>query len=51
MILLLPETRQAREFRREFTSLLATDFPIGPGLALRRLGAGFDPGGNGIITL
>lgn len=51
VILLLPDTRQARQFRREFTSLLATDFPIGSGRALRRLGAGQDPGGSAIIVI
>lgn len=51
VILLLPETRQAREFRREFAPLLATDFPNGSGQALGRLGAGLEPGGNAIITL
>jgi len=51
IILLLPDTRQARQFRREFASLLATDFPIGSGIALRRLGAGLEPGGNAIVVI
>jgi transcriptional regulator with XRE-family HTH domain len=50
VILLLPDTRQARDFRREFASLLATDFPVS-GIALRRLAAGLDPGGNAIVVI
>ncbi len=51
VILLLPDTRQARLFRREFADLLAADFPVPARLALERLGRGLDPGGNAIITL
>lgn len=36
VILLLPDTRQTRAFRREFAGLLATDFPIAGAEALRR---------------
>jgi transcriptional regulator with XRE-family HTH domain len=51
VILLLPDTRHARLFRREFGTLLETDFPIGSGLALRRLTAGLDPGGNAVVVM
>lgn len=51
VILLLPDTRQARLFRREFAQLLAEQFPVGSAEALRRLAAGLDPGGSAIVTL
>jgi len=51
VILLLPDTRQARLFRREFASLLAIDFSIGSGPALGRLAAGLEPGGNAIVVI
>jgi transcriptional regulator with XRE-family HTH domain len=51
VILLLPNSRQARAFRREFEPLLVTEFPVPPRLALARLGAGRAPGGNAIVVL
>jgi hypothetical protein len=51
VILLLPDTRQARLFRREFANELQTAFPIASALAVRRLSAGADPNGSAIITL
>lgn len=51
VILLLPDTRQARLFRREFSDLLATDFPIPARLALVRLANGLVPGGNAIVII
>ena len=50
VILLLPDTRQARHFRREFAGLLAADFPMRGSVALERLGAGLDPGGSAIVV-
>jgi hypothetical protein len=50
VILLLPDTRQARLFRREFAGLLAEQFPVRSIDALRHLAAGEDPGGSAIIT-
>ncbi len=43
VILLLPETRQTRAFRREFADLLTSDFPIPGRLAFERLAAGGSP--------
>lgn len=51
VILLLPDTRQARLFRREFAQLLDEQFPVSSAKALRRLAAGLDPGGCAIVTL
>lgn len=51
VILLLPDTHQARHFRHEFAGLLAADFPVPARLALRRLAAGEDPGGSAIVVL
>lgn len=51
VILLLPDTRQTRLFRREFADLLATDFPIPAHLATSRLAAGQTPAGNTVIVL
>lgn len=51
VILLLPDTRQARLFRREFGQLSASDFPVTSVVALRRLASGLDPGGSAVITL
>lgn len=51
VILLLPDTRQARLFRREFADLLATDFPIPARLAMVRLANGLDPGGNAMVVI
>lgn len=51
VVLLLPDTRQTRLFRREFAALVASDFPVSAKVALRRLGAGADPGGNAIVII
>ena len=51
VLLLLPDTRQTRHFRREMAELLSAEFPISTGVALRRLAAGLDPGGSAIIVL
>jgi transcriptional regulator with XRE-family HTH domain len=51
LILLLPETRQTRLFRREFTDELAAAFPIRSVIALKCLAVGRDPGGNAVIVL
>jgi hypothetical protein len=48
--LLLPDTRQARLFRREFVEQLAAQFPVRSIDALRALAAGKNPGGSAIIT-
>ena len=51
VILLMPDTRQTREFRREFRDQLVADFPIPASAALRSLAAGDDPGGSSVIVL
>lgn len=51
VILLLPDTRQTRAFRREFAEVRAAQFPIAAGVALTRLGAGVPPGGNAVIII
>jgi hypothetical protein len=51
VILLLPDTRQTRLFKREFASVLAEQFPVRSIDALRRLAAGLDPEGSAIVTL
>jgi transcriptional regulator with XRE-family HTH domain len=51
VILLLPDTRQSRAFRREFGPLLEGDFPVAGSVALKRLAAGLDPGGNAVLVL
>ncbi len=51
VILLLPDTRRARQFRREFADLLANDFPVPGRAALERLAAGESPGGSAIVII
>jgi len=51
VILLMPDTRQVRLFKREFAELLAVQFPVKGSLALRRLATGLDPGGSAIVVL
>lgn len=51
LILLVPDTRNAREFRRQFGPMLEADFPVPPRLALVRLSAGDGPGGNSVLVL
>lgn len=50
VILLFPDTRQTRLFKREFADALKTEFPIAGSMALKNLAAGKDPGGSAIIT-
>ena len=50
VILLLPDTRQTRLFKREFAAALNDMFPVSGSRALARLAAGKDPGGSAIIT-
>jgi len=50
VILLLPDTRQSRQFRREFADLLAANFGVPARVAVRQLGVGIDPGGNAVIV-
>lgn len=50
VILLLPDTRQTRLFKREFADALKTEFPIHGSAAIARLAAGEDPGGNAVVT-
>jgi transcriptional regulator with XRE-family HTH domain len=51
LILLLPDTRQARAFRREFAQTLAEMFPIRGRVALDHLSNGTEPGGSAIVIL
>lgn len=51
VILVMPDTRQTRAFRREYADLLATDFPVTPRRALELLAAGVDPGGSCVVVL
>jgi transcriptional regulator with XRE-family HTH domain len=51
VLLLLPDTRQARRFRREYDAVLAEDFPVPSVRAVRLLAQGTDPGGSAIITV
>jgi len=51
VILLLPDTRTTRAVLRDFASLLADQFPIPGVVALRRLAAGMNPGGNAVAVV
>ena len=51
VILLLPDTRQARLLRREYRDQLQAEFGVPASVALRRLANGDDPGGNSVIVL
>ncbi|HUG49291.1 MAG TPA: helix-turn-helix domain-containing protein [Candidatus Limnocylindria bacterium] len=51
VLLLLPDTRQTRQFRREFAGLLGEEFPVPGNRALELLSAGADPGGSAVIVL
>ncbi|MDL2335791.1 MAG: hypothetical protein QFC55_07160, partial [Chloroflexota bacterium] len=51
VILLLPDTRQSRLFRREFAHELASVFPVRGTTALQLFAAGLDPGGSAVIVL
>jgi transcriptional regulator with XRE-family HTH domain len=51
VLLILPSTRRAKAFLREAGPILAPNLPIPGADALRRLRAGDDPGGSGIIVI
>jgi hypothetical protein len=51
VILLLPRTRQTREFIERGAGTLGPAFPVAGSRALELLGAGVDPGGSAIVTL
>jgi transcriptional regulator with XRE-family HTH domain len=51
VILIVPDTRQTRAFRREFADLLAIEFPVPGRLALELLAAAADPGGSSVVVL
>jgi transcriptional regulator with XRE-family HTH domain len=51
VILLMPDTRQTRRFRREFAGLLAQDYPVPGKRARELLAAGVAPGGSAIVIL
>ena len=51
LILLMPDTRQTRAFRREFAEELAMLFPIRGSVALERLKLGAHPGGNAVVVI
>ncbi|MEO6349274.1 MAG: helix-turn-helix transcriptional regulator [Candidatus Limnocylindrales bacterium] len=51
LILLLPDTRQTRLFRREFEDPLKQMFPVSGRIALERLANGLVPGGNALVTI
>ena len=51
VILLMPDTRQTRLFRREFTDQLAAEFPARATAVLAALAAGAKPDGSCVIVL
>lgn len=51
VILLMPDTRQTRAFRREFRDQLAADFPAAAHAALKSLAAGRAPEASALIVL
>ena len=51
VILLMTDTRQVRQFRREFKNELAGRFPISGSEAVRKLATGDSPGGSSLIVL
>ena len=51
VILLMPDTRQSRQFRRELSEVLRADFPTPGRVALARFRDGADPGGSAVIAL
>jgi hypothetical protein len=51
VILLMPDTRQTRIFRREFASSLSDEFPISSSVALKKLAAGLSPGGSALVVI
>jgi transcriptional regulator with XRE-family HTH domain len=51
VLLVLPDTRRVRSFRQEAAAELGPAFPISGLVALRRLQAGQDPGGNAVLVI
>ena len=51
VILVLPETRRAREFLQAVAGFIPTVFPVPARQVLARLGEGHDPGGSGVVVL
>src|SRR5262245_5951747 len=51
LVLLMPDTRQTRQFRREFEPVLKTMFPVRPAAALSAFSEGRSPGGSAIVVL
>lgn len=51
VVLLLAATRHNHHVFREFREALLADFPVEPGVLLRALAAGRDPGGSGVLLL
>ena len=51
VILVLPATRQIREFLAGAGPLLQTNLPLDGRVILKRLEAGLDPGGSGIVLV
>jgi hypothetical protein len=51
VILLLRDTRQSRQLRRELHAELAAHFPVPGRRTVKLLGGGFDPGGSSIVVL
>lgn len=50
VILVMPDTRQTRIFRREFAEALHAEFPVRQSVASKRLAAGLSPGGSAVIV-
>jgi transcriptional regulator with XRE-family HTH domain len=51
IILVLPATRRSREFLAAAGPLLRTNLPLDGRVILKRLEAGLDPGGSGIVLV
>jgi transcriptional regulator with XRE-family HTH domain len=51
VILVLPNTRRARTFLREFVMTVADNFPVASTRALELLGAGLSPGASAIVLV
>jgi hypothetical protein len=51
LILLVPDTRQTRDFRREFEAELRHMFPVPGSLAVGLLPQGAKPGGSAVVIL
>jgi len=51
VVLVLPETRRAREFLQAAAGFVPSVFPVPARQVLSRLGEGHDPGGSGIVVL